>query len=252
MLGLALLGTSQMHALFQRHPLASNLLEHFSTCLRCTCSIYQLAPHSLQSFPSGLWPLTLSMLPFPKKSKSHQSFGCANLGPQHQTLPQSASTFHLFLWCLPSKLWDSSWPLFLYLESRLSLLLFQRGFYMVLLFFLACIFLGLCFLYLFQSRCRPFQCLFQSRCLPFQLFFPIPQGSLQTILFQRYHLPRPSSGNAHCSRGSACFLSCACMAVFKHRGETFCYPWKHHCFLFSAFSLSLLLPFPFPKEVPLV
>ena len=72
MLGLALLGTSQMHALFQRHPLASNLLEHFSTCLRCTCSIYQLAPHSLQSFPSGLWPLTLSMLPFPKKSKSHQ------------------------------------------------------------------------------------------------------------------------------------------------------------------------------------
>ena len=50
MLGLALLGTSQMHALFQRHPLASKLLEHFSKCLRCTCSIYQLAPHSLQSF----------------------------------------------------------------------------------------------------------------------------------------------------------------------------------------------------------
>ena len=24
--------------------------EHFSKCLRCTCSIYQLAPHSLQSF----------------------------------------------------------------------------------------------------------------------------------------------------------------------------------------------------------
>ena len=39
----------QLDALFQRHPLASKLLVHFSKCLRCTCSIYQLAPHFLQS-----------------------------------------------------------------------------------------------------------------------------------------------------------------------------------------------------------
>jgi hypothetical protein len=45
----AMLQAFQMHALSQRHPLAAKLLEHFSKCLRCTCRIYQLAPHSLQS-----------------------------------------------------------------------------------------------------------------------------------------------------------------------------------------------------------
>ena len=182
MLGLALLDTSQMHACpFPKAP----------TCFKIAGALFQMpevhiqylpvgTPFLAKFFPSGLWPLTLSTIPFPKKSKSHQSFGCANLG--------TLSTF--FLWCLASKTWDSSWPQFsLSWAKAFSPPFPKRFFSMVLLLFLACIFLGLCFLYLFQSRCRPFQCIFQSRCWPFQWSFPIAQGSLQTILFQNTICP---------------------------------------------------------------
>ena len=141
---------------------------------------------------------------------------------------------------------------FLYFEPRLSLLLFQRGFCMVLLFFLACFFVGLCFLYLFQSRCWPFHCLFQSRCWPFQWFFshtprqlanhPFPKIPFAQAFFWQCTLQQRK-----CLFCLVCLLGCLQTPLGNH-----CYPWKHHCFLFSAFSLILLLLFPFRKEVPLV
>ena len=230
-----------MHALFQRHPLASKLLGHFSKCLRCTYSIYPLAPHSLQSF--SLRSLASDFV--------NASFSRSPNLINHLAVPICAHfpPFFCGAWQVrPGILLGHS---FLYLEPRLSLLLFQRFFFRWFFFsFLPASFLGFAFSTFSKADAGLFSAFSRADAGLFNGLFPYPKAackpSFSKIPFAQAFFWQCTLQQRKCLFffGVPAWLSSNTSGKPLPAMETSLFPFFSFLFESSA-------ALPFPKEVPL-